>query len=360
MLASAAEEPAAQPLDPAAGHGLFAGLRRAGGLLLAVSGGPDSIAMLHLAAAWQREGDGPPVAVTTVDHGLRAESRDEARFVAEVAAGLGLPHAVLEWVGAKPATRLMERGRDARYELMIAHAGQIGATHLVTAHTLDDQAETILFRLARGSGPSGLIGMRPAVQRGRIVHARPLLGVRKSRLIATCRANGWRYVEDPTNRDPRFARTRWRGLAALLEAEGLTPERLTRLAERLARQEAALDAVARQAEAEARREGGPANGRVYDAAVLLRQPEEIFCRILVFAIEAIATTSEEPVRIRLERLESFGTHLRQALLAGVAFHRTLAGALVSTRSAGLVRIAREPERRRGRIGERGGAPAGEA
>ena len=344
-----AEEAVSQPLDPAAGDGLFADLRQAGGLLLAVSGGPDSIALLHLAAAWQRCGAAPPVAVATVDHGLREEARSEAHFVAEVAAGLGLPHAVLHWVGPKPSTRLMERARDARYDLLTAHAVQIGATHLVTAHTLDDQAETILFRLARGSGPSGLIGMRATMRRGRITHARPLLGVRKGRLVATCRENGWRYVEDPTNRDPRFARTRWRGLAPLLEAEGLTPERLTRLAERLARQETALDAMAREAEAAALREAG-AMGRIYDAAVLLRQPEEILLRILVFAIEEIALTHDEPVRIRLERLESFGTDLRHALSAGVVFHRTLAGALVSTRSPGVVSVKREPERQRGRIG----------
>jgi tRNA(Ile)-lysidine synthase len=347
MPVGAAEKTALQPLDLAACQDLFGPLREAGGILLAVSGGPDSIAMLHLAASWHRCGDAPPLCVATVDHGLREEARREARFVGEVAEELGLPHSILDWVGTKPSTRLMERARDARYDLLIAHALKLGATHVATAHTLDDQAETILFRLARGSGPAGLIGMRKTMRRGRITHVRPLLGVRKACLVATCCANGWRYVEDPTNRDPRFARTRWRGLAAQLEAEGLTPERLERLAERLARQEQALEAVARAAHAAALRDAD-ATERTYDAAVLMGQQEEIFFRVLMIAIEEIAVVNDEPVRIRLERLESFGADLLRALLAGAVFHRTLAGAVVSTRSPGAVTIRREPQRQRGR------------
>src|SRR5690606_4990568 len=118
-----------------------------------------------------------------------------------------------------------EAARDARYRLLIQCAREEGASHLVTAHTLDDQAETVLIRLARGSGLAGLAGMRAERDREGIRHARPLLASPKAALLDLCREQGWPFVEDPSNLDPRFARARWRRIMPLLAEEGLTAER---------------------------------------------------------------------------------------------------------------------------------------
>src|ERR1700753_1499446 len=127
---------------------LFAPLagRRA---LLAVSGGPDSIALMCLAAEWREHGaaKGASIFVATVDHGLRAYARMEPETVGAWAGSLGLPHEPLAWEGAKPATRIQERARAARYALLRAHARSLGADFLLTAHHADDHDETILFRM---------------------------------------------------------------------------------------------------------------------------------------------------------------------------------------------------------------------
>ncbi|MBA4335440.1 MAG: tRNA lysidine(34) synthetase TilS, partial [Methylobacterium sp.] len=214
---------------------LFSDLAAERSLLVAVSGGPDSVALLALLADWSREPGRPILAAATVDHGLRADSAAEAQGVAALCARLGVAHRILRWEGDKPRSRLQERARAARYGLLAAEAENAGSAVVVTAHTLDDQAETLLMRMARGSGPSGLAGMRGRVVRDGTVLARPLLGVSKARLIATAHARGLAFVEDPSNGDPRFARARWRAVMPLLAAEGLDAERLSLLAGRLAR-----------------------------------------------------------------------------------------------------------------------------
>ena len=165
-------------------------------------------------------------------------------MVAEWACRLGLPHATLAWTGAKPKSRIQERARQARYELLFAHAARIGADVVATAHHADDQAETILFRLLRGSGPGGLSGMAASRARLGLTHARPLLQCSKAELIACCAAKAHPFVTDPSNSDPAYARTRMRALAGLLEKEGLSREALLRLGRRAARAEAALAARA--------------------------------------------------------------------------------------------------------------------
>ena len=140
--------------------------------LLAVSGGPDSTALLAMAVEWaRRAAKAPRLAAATVDHGLRNESADEAAAVGALCARLGVPHRVLVWSGDKPKTRIQERARAARYALLGAHASEIGAKAIVTAHHLDDQAETALFRLLRGSGVGGLRAMAASADRGRFVSA---------------------------------------------------------------------------------------------------------------------------------------------------------------------------------------------
>lgn len=242
----AADEPL--PVTAAEAAAWFADLAACKALVLAVSGGPDSTALCLLAARWRAAlENGPALLVVTVDHGLRPEARGEAAAVKRFAVSLGLPHRTLRWTGAKPVTGLQEAARDARYGLLAATAARAGARYVLTAHTFDDQAETVLFRLARGTGLSGLAGMARVAPLpgggGEIGLVRPFLDVPKARLIATLQAADVSYAEDRSNRDPRFTRVRLRAALPALAAEGLTAQRLVRLAKRARRADYAIEAA---------------------------------------------------------------------------------------------------------------------
>ena len=147
------------PISASEAKRLFAEWKSAPAIVLAVSGGPDSIALMWLAARWRSAlKRGPRLIAVTVDHGLRAEAAAEARDVKRLARTLDLPHRTLRWSGAKPKTGLPAAAREARYRLLAQAARRNGATHILTAHTRDDQAETLLMRLLRGSGIAGLCG----------------------------------------------------------------------------------------------------------------------------------------------------------------------------------------------------------
>jgi tRNA(Ile)-lysidine synthase len=295
-------------------------------------------------ARWASLGHRPPIHVATVDHGLRPEAADEAAFVAREAALLSLPHQTLAWTGPKPVTGIQEAAREARYQLLIEHAREAGASHLVTAHTLDDQAETVMMRLSRGSGLSGLAGMRPETDRQGICHLRPLLGVPKSHLLDRCQQQGWRFVTDPSNADERYARVRWRRLMPLLAAEGLTAERLARLAERAAQADEALDLKAREAlgRGEAHLEAGTLS---FQAQSLTNEPFDIALRVLELALLQAGLDLENS---RLHRLEACTKRLRQAAGAGETLSLTIAGAHLRLTQAGRVSVGLEPPRQRGR------------
>ena len=139
----------------------------------------------------------PAIFVATVDHGLRENARAEAEKVGAWARECGFAHAVLRWEGRKPTTRIQESARTARYALLHARMREIGARLLITAHTLDDQAETVLMRMAHGSGIAGLAGMRPLSARDGLIQARPFLSIPKPRLLATCRVNDWPFFAGP-------------------------------------------------------------------------------------------------------------------------------------------------------------------
>ncbi|PVE24660.1 tRNA lysidine(34) synthetase TilS [Microvirga sp. KLBC 81] len=320
---------------------LFSHLSHAKGILAAVSGGPDSMAMMHLLARWGLE-HRVSILVATVDHGLRPEAAEEAAFVAREAAALSLPHRTLAWTGEKPKTGLQEAAREARYRLLIRYAREVGASHLVTAHTQDDQAETILMRLAKGSGLKGLTGMRRERNREGITHARPLLGWPKAALLDLCQTSGWRFVTDPSNTDERFARVRWRRLMPRLAEEGLTASRLARLAERVAQADEALEMKAREALEGAAPEAGE-GGLSFQAACLAEEPFEIGLRILAQALGRIGLEN-----IRLQRLESCVERLRTAILASESLRLTIAGALLALDRSGRLSLRPEPPRSRGR------------
>jgi tRNA(Ile)-lysidine synthase len=322
---------------------LFFDLRNYRRLLIAVSGGPDSMALLTLLYRWRLKlGGGPKLFSATVDHRLRPASRREAASVTEYASKLKIPHGILVWQGKKPETGLQNAAREARYKLLVALAEKIDADAIVTAHTLDDQAETILMRMARGSGFSGLAGIRAKSKREGIALLRPLLGVPKSRLIATLEEAGIGYAQDSSNLDPRFTRPRLRRLASDLAAEGLDAERLAGIAGRIARADAALEAVADElqaAMAAGRKPNG--SGLEFPNGTFFRVPDEIGIRLLGRAVEAAG--DEGPVE--LGKLETLYESLKAARKAGAAVRRTLAGAVVGL-DQDRVTIARAPARSR--------------
>ena len=208
---------------------------------VAVSGGPDSLALLLLAAA-ARPG---AVEAATVDHGLRAASRAEAETVAATCAGLGVPHAILaaDWP-EPPATALQEQARAMRYRLLAAWAAERGLDALATAHHADDQAETLIMRLNRGAGVRGLAGIRP---RARVPGAdlpllRPLLDWRRTELARVCADAGLEPAADPSNRDEQYERVRIR--RALADSGLLRVKAVARSARHLAEADEALDRVA--------------------------------------------------------------------------------------------------------------------
>lgn len=311
---------------------------RARGILLAVSGGPDSSALLHAAATLPA---GIPVAVATIDHGLRPEAVTEAEDVGRTAASLGLAHAVLTWSGAKPTTGLQDAARAARYRLLSSHAATIGADLILTAHTRDDQAETVLMRLAAGSALAGLAGMRPErLLAPDLRLGRPFLGLDKAVLVAWCEARGIGFVRDPTNIDRRFARGRLRAAAGALAAEGLTNARLARLADRAARDEAALRQAAEAAMHTIILERKDETLRL-DGAALAALADAVALRCVDLAI-----TRAGGAEHRLESLESLVLKaLLPALRQGLPVRRTLAGLIVSANAGGHLTLRPAPPRK---------------
>jgi tRNA(Ile)-lysidine synthase len=245
---------------------------------LAVSGGPDSLALLLLASAAYPG----RVCAATVDHGLRPESGDEARLVAEVCGRLDVPHEILApaWVDP-PTSNLAAKAREARYGALQTWLARNEAGWLATAHHLDDQAETLLMRLARGAGIGGLAGIRSANrrpgERGDLL-VRPLLGWRKSDLVGVVQGAGLTAADDPTNDSDALDRTRARRLLAA--TEWLDPARLAASSANLADAEEAL-AWTMERVWEARGRVGSDSKVTIDARDL---PRELQRRLLLRAI----------------------------------------------------------------------------
>jgi tRNA(Ile)-lysidine synthase len=329
------------PISADEADALFGDLAASSGLLLAVSGGPDSTALLWLAARWRRKlKTKPKLVAVTVDHGLRKESKREAAAVGRLAKTLGVAHRVVTWTGAKPSSGIQQAARQARYALLARAAKKAGVTHILTAHTLDDQAETVLMRMARGSGISGLGGMARTSGLGGLVLARPFLDIPKARLVATVTAAKIPYAEDPSNTDPRFTRARLRPLLARLAQEGLDAYRFALLARRLRRADAAIETeVDRAMAALDVKDDAPAR---LPAADFARLPPEVALRLLGRLVTRWG--NEGPVELgKLEALAAAAL-LAAAQPQKTPFRRTLAGALVTV--AGLeLQVERAPPRR---------------
>ena len=285
-------------------------------LVVAVSGGADSLALALLADEWARAKGGGVVALT-VDHGLRPGSAAEAAQVGVWLTAIGIEHHVLRWEGDKPAADVQAAARAARYRLLESWCLDHGALHLLLGHHQDDQAETLLLRLGRGSGVDGLAAMAAIEETRSLRLLRPLLDVPSARLRAGLAAAGHSWVEDPSNVNPAYARVRWRRLAPHLAAEGLTPARLGATARRLGRARAALEGQV--AEAVSRHVTlHPAGFGLLAGEALAALPEEIGLRLLARLVLAIGGGAYVP---RLERLE----RLYHDLTGGGRAARTLAG-----------------------------------
>jgi tRNA(Ile)-lysidine synthase len=340
--------------------GLLDGLSCHRALLIAVSGGPDSMALLHLLVRWRTLRQAaclqtPLLTAATVDHDLREGSRTEAIRVGEAAEQLGVGHHILTWTGPKPATAVQANARAARYALLASLATDLSASAVVTAHTRDDQAETFLMRLARGSGVDGLAAMRPverlptegrpaaaggvATPRGSQVApllARPLLGIPKARLVATLSAVRGTWIEDPSNSNPAFERTRLRAAMPMLAAIGLDSGPIALSARRLSRARDALDQVTRGLWRDLvdSHEGAFAT---LPAARWREQPEELRIRLLCHLLQAFGGNGDPVPLSKAERLAD-------RLADPQAKACTIAGCRVEAR-AGELRVWREAGRR---------------
>src|SRR5882672_2050594 len=316
---------------------LFADWKAAPAIVLAVSGGPDSIALMWLAARWRSTlARGPRLIAVTVDHGLRAEAAAEAREVKRLARTLDLPHRTMRWTGEKPKTGLPAAARTARYRLLAQAARACGATHILTAHTRDDQAETLLMRLLRGSGIGGLAAMARESERDGVLLARPFLHVAKSQLVATLKKAKIGFADDPTNRDTNFARAN-QAVEVLVDGA----ERYLALRDREAPR-AGFDANAFDASAF---DASTFEARTFDAKAFAAMPEEIRLRLLKRAIDRFG--HEGPAE--LGKVEALLAALDQAGAKTGKERRprlkqTLAGALVSL-TDGRIRVEPAPPRR---------------
>ena len=344
------------PISVGDAKALLAQWKDAPALLLAISGGPDSVALMWLAARWRRGlSRGPRLVAVTVDHGLRAEAAREAREVKKLARALDVEHRTMRWTGSKPSTGLPAAARAERYRLLVKAARSAGASHILTAHTRDDQAETFLMRLLRGSGIAGLSAMARESDRYGVMLARPLLAIPKARLVATLNKAKVGYAEDPTNHDTAFTRPRLRALLPVLAAEGGDARGLARLAARLARANEAVEVLTDGAERYLVLKGGAAphkDGRELDAQAFAALPEEIRLRLLMRAINRFGHEGPaelgkvEALLVRIDR--HFAQKSRKSSPPAEQIRLTLAGALVSA-SHGRIRIEPAPPRRRGRI-----------
>lgn len=260
---------------------------------VAVSGGGDSTALLSLLHSASK-GQDAKLFAASVDHGLRAGARDEAKRAGTRAAALGISHEILDWRGWDGQGNLQARARAARYSLLADWARENDIPVVALGHTLDDQAETVLMRLSRSAGVDGLAGMSARrVDRG-VTFVRPLLTVRRDALRTYLTRQGLDWDEDPSNQDPQFDRIKVRALADQLQSAGLSPEALGTVAQNMQDAKAALNwQVARLADVACNVVDGDI---VIQMAHLRDVPEDILRRLMLSAVTWVARLDYPPRR----------------------------------------------------------------
>ncbi|MBC7951461.1 MAG: tRNA lysidine(34) synthetase TilS [Rhodospirillaceae bacterium] len=301
---------------------------------VAVSGGADSLALALLADQWAKALGGEVIALT-VDHRLRANSATEAARVGQWLAARHIPHRILSWDGPKPAADLQAQARAARYRLLEEFCRAEGVLHVLLGHHRDDQAETLLMRLGRGSGVDGLAAMASVQEGFALRWLRPLLPLPRARLAATLIALGQDWVEDPSNANDAFARARLRKLIPVLATEGLSPERLAATAKTMGRARVALETMV--AETAARWVTlHPAGFAVADPQAFAHPPDDVGLRLLTRLLMCVGGGTYAP---RAERSEKLFWQLKHGLTKAV----TLGGCRIAPCSEGLL-FSREPAR----------------
>jgi len=267
---------------------------------VACSGGADSMALTLLLRDWVRSVGGRLTALT-VDHRLRPGSTAEARQVGDWLRRRKVEHVILTRPDAPLDGNLQAAARQARYALMTGWCAAQGVLHLFLAHHREDQAETLLLRLARGSGVDGLAAMAPVTETPALRLLRPLLDVPRARLAATLTAAGQAHVEDPSNANTAFGRVRLRQASALLDREGLTAARLAGTARRMAQARTALEAATARLLAKAIMLY-PEGYATLAIAPFRAAPVEIALRALARLVTTVAGSDYPPRLERLERL----------------------------------------------------------
>lgn len=290
---------------------------------VAVSGGGDSAALLHLTSRWAA---GRRVMAATVDHGLRRESADEARFAAQMAQDLGAVHETLHWQRQDGPGNLMAQARDARLRLLSDWAQRNRLDAVLLGHTLDDQAETLLMRLGRGAGVDGLSGMSASRRAFGTIWLRPMLGLSRQELRDWLQGQGIGWIDDPSNQNLDYERVRMRKALAALE---IPVANLGQTAANLAMARAALQEFAARATAEIATDQARISMQLSD---FTGAPEEIRRRILVTGLRWM-TGSDYPAR--REKV----LHALAAISAGA--RATLEGVIVERRP-GRLHMIREP------------------
>jgi tRNA(Ile)-lysidine synthase len=277
-------------------------------IVVGCSGGADSMALTLMLAEYCKISGNSMLAVT-VDHALRKESASEARKVKEWLTKRSIEHTVLTWQGPKPKSNIQEVARKARYALLAEFCVQQKAHHLVLAHTKEDQAETFLLRLARGSGVDGLSCMAPVSRRNGITLLRPLLHVSKAELIAYLKRKKQAYVDDPSNTNTKYDRVKFRNAMPALSALGITVEKLASTAQAMRRARVSLEAATQAIMSEA--------VSFYPEGYALIKPfvapEEITLRILAHLVMYIGGHEVKP---RLEETEQLHRALQHKPFKG--------------------------------------------
>jgi tRNA(Ile)-lysidine synthase len=305
-------------------------------IAVAVSGGVDSMALCLLLQQLIDKKNCELVALT-VDHGLRAESAKEAKQVAKWLEERKIEHHILKWEGAKPEANIQSAAREKRYELLVNYCRKNNLPFLFLGHHLDDQAETFLMRLARGSGVYGLAAMSPNNLVNGVYMLRPLLAASKERLVKTAEAFKQKWVEDPSNQNEDFDRVKLRKLMPQLAELGLSPERLAATASRMGRAREAIEYMIKLLE-RAAMQTQPDGSLSLEPGPLAKAPREIGLRLLSDCLRKVSGARYTP---RLDSLENLFDAVRKPNFAA----RTLAGCIISSKKGKIV-IEREKTRRR--------------
>lgn len=323
----------AQPFETLSLESFLEQFRVEDRVAVGVSGGPDSMALTRMLC----ELGGPEVHALTVDHGLRQGSDEEALNVKTVVSDWpNIKHTILRWEGEKPQSRVMEVARAERYRLIENYCESHSIQYLFLAHHQDDQAETFLFRLSKGSGLDGLAAM-PFMQSHKggeqdVVIVRPLLECSKSSLEAFCKDHAISYVVDPSNHNDKYARPRLRKSQEILAAEGLTAKRIGQTAKRIRRAREALEHISHSVYQDLLSSGAESGaGRdkqlSFNLESLLHQPYDIMLRVILRAMRLIEPSGDYGPR--LEKVEHLQDRMIKAYQQRKPFRETLGGCIIT-------------------------------